>query len=61
MAAGSVDDTLRLWEPIIGEELASIKKDVGDRVRGLAFSPDSQTLATAAMDGLAKLWDVRKS
>ena len=39
-----------------GKLLASVL--VGDRVRGVAFSPDGKILATATMDTLAKLWDL---
>jgi len=47
VAAGSVDNSLKLWDADSGEERASLE-NVGDRVRGVAFSPDGKTLATAA-------------
>src|SRR5262249_29188383 len=58
VAAGSVDNSLMIWNIATGEERVARWSDVGDRVRGLAFSPDGKTMATAAMAYLGKIWDV---
>src|SRR5262249_46563731 len=45
------------WNANTGEKLKSVS---GHRlpIRAISFSPDGKTIATAAEDGLAKLWSV---
>ncbi len=38
--------------------LAATVVDHGPEIRGIAFSPDGSTMATCAMDGAIKLWNV---
>jgi len=48
---------LRLWDAATGEVLVSV--ETTHSVRGMAFAPDGQTLATAEHDGLARLREVK--
>jgi WD40 repeat protein len=52
----TVDDLISLWEPLSGALLHKLKGLVG-RVRAIAFSPDSSTLAATSSDGHIFLWD----
>jgi WD40 repeat protein len=57
LAAGSSDQSARLWNLATGEELTLL---VGHRgaVTAVAFSADSKTLATASADQTVLLWKV---
>jgi len=55
---GSRDEMALVWDVRTGVEQSL---ELGSRVTSVAFSPDSQTLATGSADGTAKLWDVKKS
>ena len=48
--------TIKLWDSSSGEEVLSFNADHGQRVWGLAFSPDGQYLATVGTDFAVKLW-----
>ncbi len=47
----------KLWDLASGQERASLRGHTAD-IGYLAFSPDGKTLATGALDGTVKLWDV---
>jgi WD40 repeat protein len=50
---------LRVWDlqdAVVVGELR--QNEVGDGVHAVRFSPDGELIATAVMDGTAKLWDV---
>jgi WD40 repeat protein len=57
LAAGSSDQSARLWSVATGEELTLL---VGHRgaVTELAFSSDSKLLATSSADQTALIWQV---
>ncbi|HEY1192354.1 MAG TPA: protein kinase [Gemmata sp.] len=56
IATGSVDGSVRLWNPTTGEQLGELKH--GSDVYSVAFSPDGKLLATGAADNLIRLWHV---
>lgn len=58
---GLPDDSIMLWDAVKQQSIATLKgHKVGKAgaVRYLTFAPDSKTLASAADDGTARLWDV---
>ena len=55
LASAGTDKTVRLWSPVTGDELLTLKGHEAP-VRGLAFSPDGTILATGSYDGAIKLW-----
>jgi WD40 repeat protein len=56
LASASVDKTIRLWDPVGGQELACLRGH-GDRVWSVAFSHDSRRVASASADKSVRLWD----
>jgi WD40 repeat protein len=65
VASGSLDKTIRLWEPrtkpgeflAAGKELRLLKGHDG-AVTSLSFSPDGKQLASSSQDQTVRLWDV---
>jgi WD40 repeat protein len=56
LASGSVDHTVRLWDPATGAALQTLE---GHRalVNAVAFSPDGKLLASGSADHTVRLWD----
>ena len=58
LASGSSDQTIRLWDPVTGEERKLLRGHTG-AVRTLAFAaPNSHLLASGSADGTVRIWDV---
>lgn len=64
----SIDGTVRTWEAPSGKALATLQSFSGELSggayggsdgRGASFSPDSQLIATAGEDGVARVWEVQ--
>jgi eukaryotic-like serine/threonine-protein kinase len=56
IASGSMDGTVKLWDSVTGELLATLEH--GAAVTCLDFSSDGKTLASGSDDGSVRLWDV---
>jgi WD40 repeat protein len=57
LAAGSADNTIRLFDPTTGRQARLLRGHAGP-VLAVAFSPDGQWLASGSGDRSLKLWDV---
>jgi WD40 repeat protein/tRNA A-37 threonylcarbamoyl transferase component Bud32 len=57
LATGSWDGTVKLWDPARRQEWEALRQEGGDDCHGVAFTPDSKTLALEAPNGV-KLWDL---
>jgi WD40 repeat protein len=57
LAAGSWDNTVRLWDVNTWKELATLEGHELE-VFSVAFSPDGKILATGSKDTTIRLWDV---
>lgn len=57
LASGSVDLTVRLWDPASKQSAAVFEGHDGE-IRALAFSPDSKLLASGEMYKKVKIWDL---
>nr|KAG5698725.1 hypothetical protein BaRGS_008499 [Batillaria attramentaria] len=56
LASGSLDKTVRLWDPIKGLALFTIDAAHSRYVTSVAFSVDGTLLATASNDRTVKVW-----
>src|SRR6266478_7861674 len=58
LASGSSDQTIRLWDPVTGEERKQLRGHTG-AVRTLTFAAhNSQLLTSGSADGTVRIWDV---
>ncbi len=57
VVSGSLDKTIRLWNPKTGEHLKTLTGHTY-AVNSVAFSPDGKTLASGSSDGTILLWEV---
>lgn len=56
LATGSMDKTVKLWDPVTGALHRTLKGHAFG-VIAVAFAPDGQTLASGSGDKTVKLWD----
>jgi WD40 repeat protein len=56
LASGSIDNTIKLWDPTTGELRQTLEGHCGS-VLSVTFSPDGKQLASGSSDNTTKLWD----
>ena len=56
LASGASDGLIKFWDPVNGQELASIAAHKSC-VNNLAYSPDGRQLVSGSCDHTIKLWD----
>ena len=55
LATSGIDNVVRVWEAETGEPRGCLAGHTG-AVRGLAWADDESALASASLDGTARLW-----
>jgi WD40 repeat protein len=57
LASGSVDGTIKIWDPISGQKLRALVGHTGP-INSITFSSDGSRLASVSQDLTVKVWDV---
>src|SRR5262249_3559561 len=55
LASGSDDQTIKLWDPVTGEELFALKGHTR-RVNSVSFAPDGKAVASGDHGGGVMIW-----
>ena len=55
LATGSLDGTVRIWDPSSGEQLLVLRGH-DSAVFSVAFSPDGSRLASVGGEGVVRVW-----
>jgi len=58
LAAGSVDNTVKVWDVMTGDVIHTLKGHTKP-ILNVTFSPDGRHLITAGWDRVVKIWDLR--
>jgi WD40 repeat protein/serine/threonine protein kinase len=65
LASGGDDGKVRIWQPVGGKEVLSLKSHDKDQInpqfgliRSLAWSPEGTHLASAGLDGRVLVWEI---
>lgn len=59
LATCSADGTLRIWEPLTGQELLALTSSA-ESLSCIAWSPNGSVLATSSSTGAVQFWDASK-
>ena len=58
LASGSLDGTIRFWNPDTGEELVTFATGHAKWIKAIAFSENGSTLVSANMNGSVDVWSL---
>ena len=58
LASGSLDGTIRFWNPDTGEELVTFATGHAKWIKAIAFSENGSTLVSANMNGTVDVWSL---
>lgn len=59
VASGSMDRTVRLWEPARDEQATHVLEGHTNGIRCVAFNPDGRLVASGSYDQTVRLWTVQ--
>ena len=59
LVSGSVDGTIRFWDPKTGQELFTFATGHTEWIKAVAFSENGTTLASAAFNGTVEVWSLK--